>query len=139
MDKHRPNYAVQRICRIIETTTGGYYQWKQGRISKRKTEDIFLYKLVKEEHKLSREIYGAPRIEKELRKKGIRTSPKRVARLMRENGLRSKIKRKLKATTNSRHNLAVADNILQQNFKTERPDQVWTSDITYIWTYEGWL
>jgi putative transposase len=98
-----------------------------------------LYKEIKEVHRTSRQVYGAPRIERALREKGILTSKKRVARLMSENGIKAKTKKKFKATTNSNHNLPVAGNILNQNFTTSRPDKVWTSDITYIWTSEGWL
>jgi len=98
-----------------------------------------LYKEIKEVHRTSRQVYGAPRIERALREKGILTSKKRVARLMSENGIKAKTKKKFKATTNSNHNLPVAGNMLNQNFATSRPDKVWTSDITYIWTSEGWL
>jgi transposase InsO family protein len=128
-----------RICRVIEITTSGYYKWNRGGESKRKKEDKMLLDKIKEVHKNSHQIYGSPRIEQELRKMGTRTSQKRVARLMSDNGLKSKIKKKFKATTNSNHNLPVADNKLNQNFTTTKPNQVWTSDITYIWTKEGWL
>lgn len=90
-------------------------------------------------HSKSRQVYGSPRIERALRNKGILTSKKRVARLMNENGIKARTKKKFKATTNSNHNLPVAGNILNQNFTTTKPDKVWTSDITYIWTSEGWL
>lgn len=83
--------------------------------------------------------YGSPRVMRELRKRTIRTSKKRVARLMSANGMHSVLKKKFKATTNSNHGFPVADNVLQQNFTTDAPNKVWTSDITYIWTSEGWL
>ena len=124
---------------MIETAAGSYYRWQQGTICSRKEQDNVLLQEIRQIHTRSKEIYGAPRIERKLRQNGIRTSPKRVARLMRENGLKSRIKKKFKATTNSNHNLPIADNLLMQNFITIRPNQVWTSDITYIWTSEGWL
>lgn len=139
MEKIRPDYAVGRICRIIEISRGGYYRWIQGKWTKRKAEDKKLIEEIMEVHNQSRQVYGAPRIEKQLRKKGIRTSKKRVARLMRDNGIKARSKKKFKATTNSNHNLPVAENKLNQNFTANKPDQVWTSDITYIWTSEGWL
>lgn len=74
-----------------------------------------------------------------MRRKGIKTSTKRVARIMKENGLKSIIKRKYKPTTNSNHTLPVVANLLNQDFSTTRPDQVWSSDITCIWTKQGWL
>lgn len=123
----------------MEITTSGYYKFKRGQTSKRKQEDKLLLKKIKKEHEQSRQIYGAPRIERKLREDGIRTSRKRVARLMSENGIRSRIRKKFKATTNSRHNLPVAENLLNQEFSATKPDQVWTSDITYIWTKEGWM
>ncbi len=74
-----------------------------------------------------------------LREEGVRVGQKTVARIMRESGLKSRTVRKYKATTNSKHNQPVDDNILNQTFKAERPNQVWMSDITYVWTNEGWL
>jgi putative transposase len=135
----RTEHAVTRICQTIEVSPSGYYKWLKCNISLRKAEDKYLYEEIKKIHDESKEIYGSPRIEKKLRQNGTKTSPKRVARIMRENGLRSKVKKKFKATTNSKHNLPVAENLLQQNFTTIELNQVWTSDITYIWTSEGWL
>jgi len=83
--------------------------------------------------------YGSPRIYQELKSLGIPVSRGRVERLMRENGLRGRHKRRFKATTDSKHTLPVAPNRLEQDFTTARPDQVWTADITYIPTDEGWL
>jgi putative transposase len=109
----------------------GYYSWKRGAGHKRTAQDKQLTKEIEEDHKGR---YGSPRIEQELRKKGIKTSVKRVARLMKSKGLRAKTKKIFKATTNSNHNLPVARNLLQQNFKISEIDNVWTSDITGIWT-----
>jgi transposase InsO family protein len=84
--------------------------------------------------------YGAPRVAAELREAhGYRGSVNRIKRLMSEAGLRAKAKRKFKATTDSKHSLPTAPNRLQQNFGAERPNQAWLSDITYVWTQEGWL
>jgi putative transposase len=128
-----------RICHAIEISMSGYYLWRRGVNKKRKKQDEELLESIKEVYQRSRGRYGSPRIEKELRRKGIKTSPKRVARLMKENGLRAKTKRKFKATTNSNHNLPVAKNMLNQNFTASKPNKVWSSDITYIWTEEGWM
>jgi len=94
---------------------------------------------ISEIHKGSRSIYGAPRIHETLKARGIRCGLNRVARLMKEAGIRSKVKRKFKATTNSKHDHPIAPNLLNQDFKTYSPDAIWVSDITYIWTDEGWL
>jgi transposase InsO family protein len=128
-----------RICRVIDVSTSGYYKWRKSHISKRKAEDRKLLKDIQKHHELSYKIYGSPRIEQELRKNGIKTSKKRVARIMQENGIRSIIKRKYKSTTNSKHRLPIAENILNQDFSVSRLDSLWTSDITGIWTKEGWL
>lgn len=83
--------------------------------------------------------YGSPRITKALNKQGVKCGKNRVARLMRDNGIFSKTKRKYKATTNSKHNYPVAENIINQEFNAEHPNQIWVADITYIPTDEGWL
>ncbi|WP_370690498.1 IS3 family transposase [Nitrosomonas sp.] len=84
-------------------------------------------------------IYGSPRMVRELRDRGFPDSEKRVERLMRENGIRTRHKRRYKVTTDSKHNLSIAPNLLDRNFNPVAPNQVWTSDITYLWTGEGWL
>ena len=94
---------------------------------------------IKESHKMSRWAYGSPRITYDLKAKGIKCSENRVARLMKIHGIIAKTKKKFKATTNSKHNLPVAENLLNQNFVTEKPNTVWASDITYVQTLEGWL
>ena len=94
---------------------------------------------IRESHKNSRRAYGSPRITEDLQAKGMRCSENRVARLMKIHGIVSKVKKKFKATTNSKHNLPVAENILNQDFVTKKPNAIWASDITYIATLEGWL
>ena len=94
---------------------------------------------IKKIHEKSRRTYGSPRITEELNDNGIKCGKKRIARIMKKSGVRAKIKRKYKATTNSKHNYPVAENLLKQDFTTSGINKVWASDITYIWTYEGWL
>jgi putative transposase len=105
-----------RICRVIEVSPNGYYKWKSGKTGKRTESDIKLFDEIKKEYDKSLRRYGSPRIERQLRKRKIRTSEKRVARLMRQNNLKSIIKKKYKATTNSNHSLPVSENLLKQNF-----------------------
>ena len=92
---------------------------------------------IRESHKNSRMAYGSPRITEDLQAKGTKCSENRVARLMKLHGITGKAKKKFKATTNSKHNLPVAENLLNQNFVVEKPNTVWVSDITYIPTLEG--
>ena len=139
MDQHRSCHGVQRMCRVIEVSRSGYYRWRKQPRSKRQKENEKILMEIKDSHKNSRGTYGSPRITKDLWANGIKCSENRIARLMKINGIAGKAKKKFKATTNSKHNLPVAENLLNQNFAAEKPNTVWVSDITYIWTLEGWL
>ena len=97
---------------------------------------VFKIRLV---HGKSHRIYGSHRITAELRASGIRCGKNRVARLMRENGIMAKTRRRFKITTDSRHNLPIAENLLDQEFTADAPNKTWTGDITYIWTKQGWM
>jgi len=123
----------------MEISRSSYYLWQSGKSSKRESSDKDLLKEIKTIYDSSRRTYGSPRVHSKLESKGIKTSRKRVARLMQASKMVSKVKRKFKATTNSNHNLEVKDNLLQQNFHASAPNMKWTSDISYIWTQEGWL
>lgn len=127
------------MCRILEVSRSGFYQWLKRDPSAREQENERILKEMKIIHKRSRRTYGSPRMQAALEAMGIPCGLNRVARLMREAGLRAKTKRKFKATTMSKHNLPVAENLLDRNFSIDRPNAVWISDITYIWTDEGWL
>jgi transposase InsO family protein len=105
-----------------------------GRVS-----DMALLTHIKAIHAETKGAYGWPRIWRELRHRGIRVGKERVRRMMRDNAIRARSKRKYKATTDSHHGLPVSDNLLNRNFQPERPDLVWTGDITYIATQDGWL
>jgi putative transposase len=95
--------------------------------------------LIKTIHEESNGEYGSPKIHGELRRRGTRCGRKRVARLMRKDGLKAKTMRKFKATTNSKHTLPVAENLLDRDFRPSEPNKAWAADITYVWTNEGWL
>ena len=139
IERHRSQFAVERMCRTLGVRRSGYYAWL-GRVPcRRRIEDERLFVRIGESWKKSKKSYGSPRILKDLRAWGERCGRNRVARLMRENGIAAKTKKKFKATTNSRHNLPVAPNLLNREFNVERPDEAWVGDITYIWTREGWL
>jgi transposase InsO family protein len=131
-------FGVERMCRVLGVSRSGYYSHKRYK-SKREQENELLLEQIRKIHKKSRQTYGSPRITDELYDNNIRCSKNRVARLMRKNGIMAKMKRKFKVTTHSRHTDPVADNLLQQKFTTAGANKVWVSDITYIWTSEGWL
>ena len=139
IDRYRDLYRVEKLCRALQVGRSGYYQWKQREKSRRARENEALVMEIKEIHKTHRQVYGSPRITAELRARGLGCGKNRVARLMRENGIRAKTKRRFKVTTDSRHSHPIAKNILDQNFVAYSPNKVWTSDITYVWTREGWL
>ena len=139
MDQHRSWHGVQRMCRVIGASRSGYYQWRRQPQSKRHKDNEKILVEIKESHKNSRRAYGSPRITEDLQANGTRCGKNRVARLMKIHGIVGKAKKKFKATTNSKHNLPVAENFLNQDFVAEKPNTVWVSDITYISTKEGWL
>jgi putative transposase len=127
------------MCKVLEVFRSGYYAWLKRPDSDRKKRRRKLKKRIHQIFLSSRRLYGSPKITRVLREEGIRVGQKTVARIMRESGLRSRTVRKYKATTNSKHNNPVDENILNQTFTAERPNQIWMADITYVWTTEGWL
>ena len=140
IDAHRAQFDLNELCRVLEVSVSGYRAWKEGGTPDRQgLPDAQLLVLLQAIHAEVKGAYGSPRMVRELRARGFSVSKERVERLMRENGLRGRHKRRYKATTDSSHSLPVADNVLARDFRPSGPDQVWTSDITYLWTEEGWL
>jgi len=136
--QQRQWYSVNSLCRIVHVSRAGYYSWLHSR-RKRELSDGLLLKDIKRLYQQSNGRYGSPRVYRGLRTEGRSCSKSRVERLMRDNDLRAKHKRKFEVTTDSKHSLPVADNILARRFEWERPNQAWVGDITYIRTDEGWL
>ncbi len=135
---HCSMFSVGRMCHVLGVKRSGYYAWRKRGLSLRTKRDKVLLEQISKSHRLSRGRYGSPNILNDLKDWNYCTSKKRVARLMREAGLRSNTVRKYKATTQSKHSLPVAKNLLKRDFMTLVPNKVWVSDITYIWTREGW-
>jgi transposase InsO family protein len=127
------------MCRVLRVSRSGYYAWRKRPPSIRSIRNAVLLEKIKAVHKKSRKTYGSPRVHKKLVAEGERCGRGRVAWLMSANGIRAKQKRKFVATTDSKHDLPVADNILGREFQVDEPNKVWASDITYIPTDEGWL
>lgn len=127
------------MCRVLEVSRGGYYDWLKRPESRRAREDRVLLVHIRASHKRSRGTYGSPRVHKDLVIKGQKASRGRVARLMRQGGIRGKQKRRYTVTTDSNHSLPVAPNILSRQFEVDAPNRVWTGDITYLPTTDGWL
>lgn len=135
----RRNHSISRLCRVLRVSEQGYYQWRRRPVSRRAERDKELLSQIRTIHAESKQSYGRIRIERELRESGIRTSQKRVARLMNQGKLRAKAARKFRVTTRSAHGREVAPNLLERNFHADAPNKVWVGDITYLWTKEGWM
>lgn len=127
------------MCQVLDIKRGSYYAWLKRPEPNRKKEDDILLIEIKKAHRESDGTYGARRITAQLNKEGVACGKNRVSRLMNENNIFSKLKRKYKATTYSDHNFNVAPNILKQDFTVNQPNKVYVGDITYIGTDEGWL
>jgi len=127
------------MCKVFGVTRSGYHCYLKNRYSKRKLENRMLLELINQIWKDSHYTYGYRRVHAELRSHGIYCNRKRVLRLMSENNIEAKRKKKFKRTTNSNHSNYISPDLLNQNFTASSPNEAWVSDITYINTYEGWL
>jgi transposase InsO family protein len=123
----------------MDVSASGYYAWVARPISKRAREETRLEVEIRAAHKRTRQTYGPERLQHDLKEHGVRVGICRIKRIKRKLGLRCKQKRKFKVTTDSKHSLPVAENLLGQQFKVYEPNTVWVSDITYVPTDEGWL
>ena len=140
IDEQRKDYELNEMCSVLEVSVSGYRSWKRGgKPNRKRLTDAQMLALIRAIHEELKGAYGSPRMVEELRGRGFPASKERVERLMRENGIHARHKRRYKVTTDSKHNLPVAPNLLDRNFTPSAPNQVWTSDITYLWTGEGWL
>ncbi len=129
------------MCSVLHVSRSGFYVWRRRPVSEQSQNRETLLSEIKEIHATRyKESYGSPRVYEELRKKEIPCSENTIARVMQEAGIQSKMKKKFKVTTDSNHVFPVADNVLNREFDSATgPNQLWVSDITYIWTLEGWL
>lgn len=129
---------VTQLCHLLGLSRSAYYHWQKAGRSLREQHNQQLLPLVQEIHHQSRNTYGSPRIWSALSDRGVHCSRKRIARLMRLHGIRAKMQRRFKRTTCVRQGQVIAPDLVQRVFRSQHPNQVWTSDITYIWTREGW-
>ena len=136
---HRTCWTVTRMAKVLMVSVSGFYAWLKRPKSKRAEENEVLTKKIIMFHCGSRFTYGSPRIHRDLIDAGYKASRGRVARLMKAAGIKGKIKRKFKTTTNSKHSRPKAQNLVKQNFSAATPNTLWASDISYISTAEGWL
>ncbi|MBC7953860.1 MAG: IS3 family transposase, partial [Rhodospirillaceae bacterium] len=139
IDEKKAGLSLDRTCALFGVSTSGFYAWKRRQPSQRQLDDMVFLAHIRSQFSLSRETYGSPRMHVELREDGHLIGRHRVARLMRENGLKALQKRRFKKTTDSEHGGPVAPNVLDQDFIAEQANEKWGADISYIWTAEGWL
>lgn len=140
---HQAYFKVALMCRALEVSRSGFYAAQRRRASVRAKRDEELRTQVRVIHQASRRTYGSPRVHAELQAQGERCGRKRIARLMRQEGLRVKVRRRMRpTTTDSKHTHGVAPNLLDRRFavtEIEATNRVWVGDITYVPTREGWL
>ncbi len=139
IDTAKKAYPISLLCQVMQVSRSGYYFWSNRGKSLRQREREQLIPKVKVIHRQSKGSYGARRISEELEAQGESCGRAKAATLMRLAGVTAKQKKKFKATTDSKHDFPVAPNLLERNFTVAEPDRVYCSDITYIWTREGWL
>ena len=123
----------------MQVTSRGFRAWRVRPMSQRQRDDMVILAHIREQHRLSLQSYGRPRMTEELQELGLNVGHRRVARLMRENSIKIIRTQKYKATTDSNHAFNIAPNLLDQDFSADDPNQKWAGDISYVWTSEGWL
>lgn len=139
IDAKKVRMPIARMCALLCVSVSGYHAWRRRGPSRRQLADMVFLAHIRTHFALSNGTYGSPRMHAELREEGLTIGRHRVARLMRDNGLRPNQKRRFKKTTDSHHGGPIAPNILHQDFAARGPDQKWGVDISYVWTAEGWL
>ena len=132
-------FSVRGMCRVLQVSPSGYYAWLLRPKSERERDNEVLSLEIEAIHDQSRGTYGSPRITRELREKGYQVSKKRVARRMKEREIQGKKRRRFRKTTDSQHALPVLPNLLARNFTEDAPNKVWVTDVTAIYTANGWL
>jgi transposase InsO family protein len=145
IERHKDHWPVTLQCEVLNVSTSGYFERQRRKdpeystTPSQRVSDEALLVHIKAIHAASKGEYGWPRIWRELRACGVRVWKERVRKLMKQHGIKARGKRKFVVTTDSKHDLPIAPNLLNRNFQPEAPDRVWTGDITYIQTAEGWL
>jgi len=135
----RLRYSIPQMCRVLGVSPSGYYRWLKRKPSKRAQEEGRLEVEIKAAHQRTRATFGPERLQHDLAEHGVKAGVCRIRRIRKKMGIRCIQKKKFKATTDSKHTLPVAENLLNQQFKAAAPNRIWLTDITYIATEEGWL
>jgi putative transposase len=136
--EYKKMYPILVLCRVLGVSRSGFYSWRRRPESARSSENRRLLVDIGVIHAKGRQVYGSPRIHAELQAQGWRCGRNRIARLMRSNGIRSKVRRQFRITTKTKQGRPIAPNLLKRRFRTAKPNQTWVADISYIRTREGW-
>jgi putative transposase len=139
MKAHQAAHSIPTLCRVLGVSASGYYAWTGRRPSRRATKDVEVLEQIRQFHQRSRGTYGAPRILRDLRAAGVRVGRKRVARLLKQAGLRGVSRRKWVQTTIRADHRRPAPDLVQRQFTATGPNQLWVADITYVPTWAGTL
>ncbi|WP_338030701.1 IS3 family transposase, partial [Cytobacillus citreus] len=139
MHHHHSQYRVEKMCKVLGVSKSGYFKWIKRPKSSRQKKHEELSQQVLKTHIEFKQRYGSIKITKMLNKRGIKVSQRTVSRIMTKNNWKSCTTKKYKATTNSKHHHPISENVLNRQFKADKPNQSWVTDITYIPTNEGWL
>ncbi len=140
IEDHRDAYPVRLMCEVLEVSSAGYHAWRKRPVSERATTNTTLLAEIRDVHQGSGGRYGSPRIHAALQAQGRGASRGRIERMMQRHGIRALVARPRRVrTTDSRHDLPIAPNLIGRDFTAEAPNRVWLADITYVPTAEGWL
>lgn len=139
IEAEKASFPISHMCQTLGVSQSGFFAWRERPACQRQRQDMVYLAHIRTAFALSNGTYGSPRMHRDLIDDGHRIGRHRTARLMRENGLVARQKRRFKRTTDSQHAWPVAPNLIAQDFRAEKPDRKWGADISYIWTAQGWL
>ncbi len=136
---HRKIYPIKLLCKVMQVNRSGYYAWLKRKTSRSAIRELLLLERVYRYYEKSRGLYGSPRITREIKRSGLKVNVKTVAGIMRKYNIAAKTVKRFKRTTKQSKSAKFSPNLLKQNFTSSAPDKIWTGDITYIPSSQGWL
>lgn len=139
ISKHKKEFPIQRMCQVLGVKPVTFYAWQTRPQSKRSMENEILLKRIRIIHKESKELYGSPKIYQALKNQNVLYGKNRIARIMKENDIKAKIRKKFRVKSRVIKSIHASENLLQREFNVKRPNMVWVTDITYIPTRLGWM
>ncbi len=137
--ENRKQYTLALVCEVLQVSPSGYHKWLKNKVGFRAKENQRILEIIRFHHNKSKATYGLPRIYAAIRREGLFVNKKRIARLMRVNNIKAKTKRRFRVTTVQNSKAQASENLLNQNFTASSENKIWTGDITYLWTNQGWV